>query len=99
MEMTGLKPFFSAITAERDVTRGKPDPEVFQKAAAKIHCHPADCVVFEDALVGIQAALAAGSKAVAVGTTHSLDKFPEAHAKVHRLTEVSVSKLKALWCA
>lgn len=44
MEMTGLAGYFSAITAERDVKRGKPDPQVFLKAAEKIHCSACDCV-------------------------------------------------------
>jgi beta-phosphoglucomutase family hydrolase len=97
MEMTGLGPYFDAITAERDVTRGKPDPEVFLKAAAKVQTPAACSVVFEDAHVGIAAALAAGAKAVAVGTTHPLESFTTAHWKVHRLTEVTVKQLQALW--
>jgi HAD superfamily hydrolase (TIGR01509 family) len=97
MEMTGLGQWFQAITAERDVSRGKPDPQVFQIAAQKVNCHSADCVVFEDAHVGIQAALAAGSKAIAVGTTHPLESFHTAHLKVMRLTEISLPTLKALW--
>ncbi len=97
MEMTGLAQAFDAVTAERDVARGKPDPEVFQKAAAKVGVHPADCVVFEDAHVGIAAALAAGSKAVAVGTTHPLSTFPNAHLRVQRLTELTLDDLAALW--
>lgn len=97
MEMTGLAPYFAAITAERDVTRGKPDPQVFQKAAEKIQCASEDCVVFEDAHVGIQAALAAGSKAIAVGTTHPLESFTTAHLKVQTLEGMSLQTLRNLF--
>lgn len=97
MEMTGLAPYFAAITAERDVTRGKPDPQVFLKAAEKISCPPESCVVFEDAHVGIQAALAAGSKAIAVGTTHPLESFTTAHYKVQTLEEISIPVLRSLF--
>ena len=97
MEITGLAPYFAAITAERDVTRGKPDPQVFLKAAEKIGQPASDCVVFEDAHVGIAAALAAGAKAIAVGTTHPLESFTTAHAKVHTLEEITVAGLRALF--
>lgn len=97
MEITGLAPYFAAITAERDVTRGKPDPQVFLKAAEKIGQSASDCVVFEDAHVGIAAALAAGAKAIAVGTTHPLESFTTAHAKVQTLEEITVAGLRALF--
>jgi beta-phosphoglucomutase family hydrolase len=97
MEITRLAPYFTAITAERDVTRGKPDPQVFLIAAEKINVPPAECVVFEDAHVGIAAALAAGSRAVAVGTTHPLESFTTAHWKVQTLAEVTLEKLQALF--
>ncbi len=97
MEMTGLAPYFAAITAERDVTRGKPDPQVFLKAAEKIGRPASECVVFEDAHVGIAAALAAGAKAIAVGTTHPLESFLTAHLKVQTLEEITLPQLRALF--
>lgn len=97
MEMTGLAPYFAAITAEKDVTRGKPDPQVFLKAAEKIHCPAECCVVFEDAHVGIAAALAAGAKAVAVGTTHPLETFTTAHYRVQTLESINLEILRSLF--
>jgi beta-phosphoglucomutase family hydrolase len=97
MEMTGLAPCFDAITADRDVVRGKPDPQVFLKAAEKINMASEDCVVFEDAHVGIAAALAAGSKAVAVATSHPIEEFTTAHWKVQTLQEVTIARLRALF--
>jgi sugar-phosphatase len=55
-----------AVTAEL-VTRGKPDPEGYLKAAANLGVDPADAVVFEDAPAGIAAGVAAGIRTVAVG--------------------------------
>ena len=49
-----------------DTHRGKPDPEVFLNAAAKLQARPEHCVVFEDAVAGVQAAKAGGIKCVAV---------------------------------
>ena len=66
LEMTGLDTFITAVVSMEDVTRGKPDPEVFLKGAAKLGVPPSRCVVFEDAPVGIRAAKAGGMKAVGV---------------------------------
>ncbi len=58
---------FDAIADGTDITRSKPDPEVFLCAARKLGMAPADCAVVEDASAGIQAAKAAGMLAVAFG--------------------------------
>ncbi len=62
----GLGDFFDAIADGTDITRSKPDPEVFLCSAAKIGVDPADCAVVEDAKAGIQAAKAAGMTALAL---------------------------------
>jgi HAD superfamily hydrolase (TIGR01509 family) len=67
----GLSGRFAAIASLEDVTRGKPDPQVFLIAASKAGGTPARSVVFEDATVGIRAAKAAGMRGVGVTTTHS----------------------------
>ena len=66
----GLDGRFAAIAALEDITRGKPDPQVFLVAAARSGVEPARSVVFEDAPVGIQAAKAAGMYAVGLTTSH-----------------------------
>ncbi|MEM0896047.1 MAG: HAD family phosphatase [Verrucomicrobiota bacterium] len=96
IEMIGLKNHFSAITTAEDVTRGKPEPDVFLKAAEKVEREPSKCVVFEDAHVGIKAGLAAGMKVIAVATTHPAKSLGDAHLVVERLTEISVEKMTAL---
>src|SRR5262249_10197537 len=67
-----LKDSFAVVVAAEDVVHGKPNPEVFLKAAARLQLPTGQAVIFEDAYVGIQAAHAAGMIAVAVATTHSV---------------------------
>lgn len=87
--------FLEIISAE-DVVHGKPNPEVFEKAAERLGLSPARSVVFEDAHVGIEAAHAAGMKVVAVATTHPLEQLLSADLVVRRLDELSVEQVAAL---
>ncbi|MCS6954081.1 MAG: HAD family phosphatase [Bryobacterales bacterium] len=66
LEVTGLAPYFAATVAAEDVTRGKPDPEVFLVAAARLGVPPDRCVVVEDAPAGIEAARRAGMRTIAL---------------------------------
>ncbi len=93
----GIGGFRSIVSAE-DVHRGKPDPEVFLLAAARLDAAPARCVVFEDTQVGIDAAHAAGMRVVGVATTHPRDRLRGADRVVERLDELSVADLAA-WFA
>lgn len=90
----GIGGFRSIVSAE-DVHRGKPDPEVFLLAAARLDAAPARCVVFEDTQVGIDAAHAAGMRVVGVATTHPRDRLRDADRVVDRLDALSVADLAA----
>lgn len=92
----GIRGLFSAIVSAEDVTRGKPDPQVFLLAAERLRVAPGRCVVIEDAVVGLQAALRAGMKAVAVTTNHSRAALREAHRVVDSLAELSPADFFAL---
>ena len=96
MEVIGLGHRFQAITAAEDVTEGKPNPQVFLKAAAKVGARPAESVVFEDAHVGIAAGLAAGMKVIAVATTHPIESLGGAHWAVASLEVVDAKKVTDL---
>ena len=93
LRVLGLGGFAAVITAE-DVSRGKPDPEVFVKAAQALRLPPSRCVVFEDTHAGVAAARAAGSRVVAVSTTHPADTLREADLVVGRLDELRIPDLE-----
>ncbi len=61
-----LRPLFDVVVGEDDVARGKPHPDTFSVVAQKLGVAPADCIVFEDAVLGEQAAYRAGMRCVAV---------------------------------
>ena len=80
----GLGDYFDKISDGTNITRSKPDPEVFLKAAEYLGLEPKDCLVVEDAVAGVQAAHAAGMDAAAVGDAagsglaeYSLKSFSE----------------------
>jgi beta-phosphoglucomutase len=62
----GLQHDFDAVVGADDVVRGKPEPDIVLAAAARLGAAPADCVVFEDAPMGLEAARRAGMRAVCV---------------------------------
>jgi beta-phosphoglucomutase len=62
----GVRPAFSAVVSGEDVVHGKPDPEIYLRAAERLAAEPSDCVAIEDATHGIAAARAAGMRTVAV---------------------------------
>ncbi len=74
----GLSEFFDALSDGNAITRSKPDPEVFLKAAGRMKLSPALCAVVEDAPAGIQAAHACGMLALSVG-----DAVPAGDADIH----------------
>ncbi len=69
LDRLGLEDCFAAVVTGREVARGKPDPQVFLLAAARLGAPPERCVVVEDAPVGVAAAHAAGMPAVALLST------------------------------
>jgi beta-phosphoglucomutase len=100
MQLTDTSRFFDAVVSMEDTQRGKPDPQVFQMAAAKVQVEPARCLVMEDAVAGVQAAKAGGMKCIAVRFVgHHAEaalKAAGADLVVHTLEEVSVPTIRRL---
>jgi beta-phosphoglucomutase family hydrolase len=96
LDRIGLKSAFRVIISAEDVEHGKPHPEVFEKAAARLGIAPQRCVVFEDAHVGIEAGHAAGMKVIAVTTTHRAEQLQAAECVVRRLDELTVEQVAML---
>ncbi len=84
---TGLDKLVSEVVAGDEVERGKPDPEIFEVAAARLGVEPHECIAVEDAPAGIEAALAAGMRVVAVERgSFERAALAGAHVIVPRLT-------------
>ena len=73
LDKMGLTPLFDAIIDGNNVINGKPHPEVFLKGAAALGLHPAECIVFEDSIAGVQAAKTGGMSCVGIGTPETLE--------------------------
>jgi beta-phosphoglucomutase len=93
LEKTGIAHLFNAVIDGNKVSKPKPDPEVFLKGAEQLNIAPANCVVFEDAIAGVEAAHAGGMKAVGIGSPAVLH---EAELVVSGLDKMSLEKLKEL---
>jgi beta-phosphoglucomutase len=100
LDLTQTRRFFSAVVSMEDTQRGKPDPQVFQVAADKLKVKPAHCLVFEDAVAGVQAAKAGGTKCIAVSFVghHSESALRQAGADwvVKNLSHVSIEDVKRI---
>ncbi|MBI2866460.1 MAG: HAD family phosphatase [Chloroflexi bacterium] len=89
----GIAPYFRATVAGEDVTQGKPHPEGFLKAAHLLEVAPHACLVIEDSPAGIQAALAASMRCLAVATTHSPERLSVANWVVATLKGLNAYEL------
>lgn len=87
LEFLGL-PIPPVLVTPEDVSQGKPAPDPYLKAAADLGHATKDCVVIEDSPTGIEAALAAGAKAVAVATTHDAGALGQADAVCARFSDL-----------
>lgn len=96
LEAIGLSEHFNVIVDSSMIKKGKPDPEVFTKAASLLNTEPQKCIVFEDSLKGIAAALNARMKVIGVGTTHYVAELTEAHLVINDFTEISADRLTIL---
>lgn len=67
LQRIGLSDYFDAVSDGTNISKSKPDPEVFLKAAEYLRLTPSDCLVVEDAVSGVEAAHAGGMKAATVG--------------------------------
>ncbi|HBA82505.1 MAG TPA: HAD family phosphatase [Verrucomicrobia bacterium] len=93
MKALKLENNFQAIVAGEDVIHGKPAPDIFLKAAASMGLKPEQCIVFEDAPAGVEAARAAGMKVVGILSTHEAAALAKATGLARDFTEVQLEEL------
>jgi sugar-phosphatase len=89
LRYTGL-PSPSVMVCADEIVRGKPDPEGYLVAAARLGRSAADCIVIEDTPAGIESARAAGMRVIAIASTYPHELLTAADAVVERLTDLSV---------
>jgi beta-phosphoglucomutase len=91
----GLGSYFDALVSAANMP-GKPDPAVFLEAARRVDTLPADCIVIEDAIAGVQAARNAGMKCIAVLTTNPPSALAKANVIVPDLTYLAEGTARLL---
>jgi beta-phosphoglucomutase family hydrolase len=92
-----IKEFFDVIITAAEVEKGKPDPDVFLIAADTINIKPENCIVIEDAPVGIEAAKRAGMKSIALTTTHNKEELVEAQLIIEDLSKITIDDILLLF--
>ena len=99
LDNTGLRKYFSAILDQADVERGKPNPEIYIKTAQALTLPPAQTIVFEDSLSGVEAAQRAGARVVGVTTTHTPAELKHCDLVIQDFTDLGPENLAVLLSA
>ena len=89
LKLTGL-PIPPVLICADEIGRGKPDPQGYLTAAARLHRSADECVVIEDAPLGIQAAQAARMRVIAIAATYARDRLASADAVVETLADLTI---------
>ncbi len=92
-----LRRHFETIVGATDVPRGKPHPDVFIEAARRCGAAPGNCIVFEDAPLGVEAARRAGMRVVAITTTLPAEAFAEFDNVIAIVSDFSDMSIDALF--
>jgi beta-phosphoglucomutase len=97
--LSGLKieDYFQTVVYGLEVAKGKPFPDIFQKAAQKLGVDCSRCIVIEDAIVGVQAARRAAMHCIAVTNTHHAEALKEADLVVDSLEKIDLNVLNKLF--
>jgi beta-phosphoglucomutase-like phosphatase (HAD superfamily) len=96
MDTLDIARYFLVIISEKDVTRGKPEPDGYLLAAKRLGVKPENCLVIEDAIVGVTAARRAGMHCLAVTNSHPRDSLNDADLVVDSLEEISAGDIAKL---
>jgi len=93
LDLLNIGGLFDAIVDGTMITHTKPDPEIFLLAANKLNIPPPQCLVFEDAEAGVEAAVAAGMKCIGVGSPQQLSK---ANVVVPKTVDFDINRIKII---
>ena len=92
-----VRDILGSILASENVTRHKPDPEVYLKSAQNLGVDPAQCVVFEDSFSGVSAAKNAGMQVVGVLSSHTPDELPVCDLYIENYEKLNFADVSALF--
>lgn len=97
LEKVGVLELGDAVVDGSEITRSKPDPQIFLLAAERLNCKPKDCVVFEDAVLGVEAALNARMLCVGIDHYNKPERLKGAHLIVGGLSELDCERIERLF--
>lgn len=93
MNELDLSKYFSAVVTAEEITKGKPDPEIYLRAAEALATDPEDCMAVEDTISGIRAAQAAGMTVTAIASTHRADELSLANKIINSFEDIDAKAL------
>jgi beta-phosphoglucomutase len=93
LDKIDIRGFFDVLVDESHVKKGKPDPQVYLVVSQKLGIKPSNCIVIEDSIFGIQAALAAGMQVIAITTTFPIEKLVIADKIISSFNELSAQEI------
>jgi len=88
--------YFDVKVAKNHVKSGKPNPEIYFKAASLLEVQPHECVVFEDSIIGVKAAKSAGMKCVAIINTYTAEDLKNADILIKKYKDIGIEHIKKL---
>lgn len=97
MSKVPLMDKLGSVLASENVTKHKPDPEVYLKSAANLGVTPEQCVVFEDSFSGVSAALNAGMRVVGVLSSHTANELPPCNLYIENYNKMSFETIRSLF--
>lgn len=91
-----LNSYFERVLNSSDVTKSKPHPEPYLKAAKSVSANSENCIVFEDSISGVESGLAAGSKVVGVATTHTHEELSNCSLVIDDFISLDLRELQKI---
>ena len=89
LEILGIRKYFKSVSTGDDTEHGKPDPAIFLHAASSLNISPSACIVVEDSVAGVEAALRAEMRVIALTSSFPANKLSKAHRIVNSLSEIT----------
>ena len=93
-----VREYFDVVLDGDSIEKGKPHPDIYLKAISLLRLMPDQCVIFEDSIPGIKAALASGAHVIGVATTHKREELKGVNKIIKDFSEISLTDLRQMAC-